>query len=286
VIIHNNKTLILFLHKWQSNLIRKGYKLSDQTLNILMLGDIIGNPGLEQMVLKLSSLKKKENIHFCIANGENSDEGFGITESIISKYKENGIDVITSGNHIWSNKNTDKLLENYDYLIRPANYPQAPGKGWCTLEYNHIQIGFVNLLGRYQMTPIDCPFQTLSKLLRTELKKASIIIVDFHAENSAEKQALAYYFDGKISLLAGTHTHVQSADEKILPKGTGYITDLGICGGLDSVIGMTKDTVITKILNQIVIPYTPSQENKKLQGIIANISLSNFETTHIKRFCI
>jgi len=265
---------------------KTGVVLSANKITILMLGDLIGAPGMKQAFIKLSELKKKEHIDLVIANGENVDDGFGITESNIIKLKEYGVDVITSGNHIWSNKDSEILLNNYDILLRPANYPSAPGKGWWLGQINSINIGVINLQGRYNMIPIDCPFQTLNKLLKTELKSAQIIIVDFHAESNAEKQALAYDFDGKISLFAGTHTHVQTADERILKKGTGYITDLGICGGTDSIIGMNKDKVLRKILNQIVIPYEPSDENSKLQGIIAEISLETKKTIKIKRINI
>jgi len=260
--------------------------LSDNKLNILMLGDLIGTPGISEMMLKLSNLKNKEKINFIIANGENSDNGFGITEANIKCYKDSGVDVITSGNHIWSNDNADRLLNDYDYLLRPANYPNASGKGWWVGEVNNAVIGVVNLIGRYHMIPVDCPFQALERLIKKELRKCDIIIVDFHAESVAEKKTLAYYFDGQISLMAGTHTHVLTADEMILPKGTGYITDLGLCGGLDSVIGMEKNDVIKKLINQNVIPFSTSTENTKLQGVIAKIDVDSRKTVDIKRLSI
>lgn len=260
--------------------------MSNAILNILMLGDLIGTPGISEVTLKLSQLKNREKINLVIANGENSDNGFGITELNIKSIKTSGVDVITSGNHIWSNDNAGKLLDEYDYLLRPANYPKAPGKGWWTGKINEINIGVVNLIGRHHMTPVDCPFQTLNKLLKNELKNCSIVIVDFHAESVAEKKTLAFDFDGKVSLIAGTHSHVQTADEIILPNGTGYITDLGMCGGINSVIGMEKEDVVKKMIDQTVIPYNPSNENPKLQGIIANIDLKTKKTNNIKRFNI
>lgn len=251
-----------------------------------MLGDVIGTPGLKEIFLKLEQVKKREHIHLAIVNGENSDEGFGITEQIISNLKEYGINVITSGNHIWSNSNAEWILDNYDYMLRPANYPNVAGKGYWIDTVNGIEIAVVNLMGRYFMTPIDCPFQTLNKLLNNQLKKCSIIIVDFHAEFVAEKKALAHEFDGRISLFAGTHTHVQSADEMILPKGTGYITDLGLCGSINSVIGMIKEDVIRKVITQTMIPYEPSTENCHMQGIVAQIDTETFKTVNIKRIDI
>jgi len=251
-----------------------------------MLGDIIGSPGIQQVYLKLAELKKKEKINFVIANCENSDDGFGITEENINSFKNYGIDVLTSGNHIWSNDNAADLLSKYEYVLRPANYPNAAGKGCWIGDIGGVSIGVVNLLSRYFMIPIDCPFQTLSKLLKNELKKCNIIIVDFHAEYYQEKMAFGYDFDGQVSLICGTHTHVQTADEMILPEGTGYITDIGLCGGLDSIIGMKKEEVIEKMVNQIVVPYIPSEENCVLQGIIAKIDTSAKKTLEIKRISI
>jgi 2',3'-cyclic-nucleotide 2'-phosphodiesterase len=257
--------------------------LHTDELNVLMLGDVIGSPGLKEVFLKMSELKKKEKIHLVIANGENADEGFGISEGIIKRFRESGIDVITSGNHIWAKEGADELLDKYDYLLRPANYPFVRGKGWWSGDVNGIKVGVVNVQGRYFMTPIDCPFQVLSKLLKNELRNCNVVIVDFHAEYVAEKKTFAHEFDGKVSLVAGTHTHVQTADETILPKGTGYITDLGICGGIDSIIGMRKEDVLKKVLNQEVVPYIPSKENTKLQGIVARIDPKEKRTISIKR---
>jgi len=260
--------------------------LSNKQLNVLMIGDIIGSPGIKEIFFKLPQFIKKENIDLVIVNGENSNDGFGITELNIKDFKKSGVNVITSGNHIWSNIDIDNLLENYNCLLRPANYPKASGKGWWKSEIKGSKVAVVNLLGRYQMIPVDCPFSVLDKLLKKELKDCDIIIVDFHAESVAEKKALAFDFDGRISLLAGTHTHVQTADEVILKKGTGYITDLGLCGGFDSVIGMIKEDVIKKLINQNIVPFKPSEENLKMQGITAHIDFETNKTIFIKRFSI
>lgn len=257
---------------------------SNNVINVLMIGDLIGAPGIEQVYFKLPQIIKKHNIDLTIANGENSDNGFGITEQIISQLKKSDIDVITSGNHIWSNNDAEKLLNEYDYLLRPHNYPDAAGKGYWLGEVAGVNIAIINLIGRYNMMPLDCPFQTLEKLLKRECKNSDIIIVDFHAELPTEKMALAYDFDGRISLLVGTHTHVQTADERLLPKGTGYITDLGMTGGIDSVIGMEKSSILMKIKKQINVPFVPSHENGKIQGIIAKINKSTKKTESIVRF--
>ena len=226
--------------------LQMGVILSTKELNVLMLGDAMGNPGLEDIFLKLPNLKKKEKIHLAIVNGENSNDGFGITEANIKSYRQAGIDVITSGNHIWATKDVEDLLTDFNFLLRPANYSEAVGKGYWIGEIEGVKVGVVNLIGRYYMIPIDCPFQTLNKLLKNELKNCQVIIVDFHAEFMNEKISLAFDFDGRVSLVAGTHTHCQTADEKILPKGTGYITDLGMCGGIDSVIGMDKSAALER----------------------------------------
>lgn len=261
----------------------KDYYLIKDQLNILLLGDLIGTPGIEQLFLKLPPLIKKEKIDFVIANGENSDNGFGITEDIIDKMKSYGVNVITSGNHIWSNEDASSLLEQTDYLLRPHNYYDSPGKGYWIGEVCGNEFAVVNLIGRYNMTPVDCPFQTLNKLLKKELKNCEIIIVDFHAESPVEKKALAFYFDGKITFIGGTHTHVQTADEFILKNGTGYITDIGMCGGINSVIGMEKKSILHKIKKQINIPYVPSVENEKMQGVLINVNTATRKTEKITR---
>ena len=183
-----------------------------------MLGDIIGNPGLEQIYAKLPQLLKKENINLAIANGENSDNGFGITDEIIHILMRQNINVITTGNHIWSNSDAEELLEEYPQLLRPHNYPEAPGKGYWIGTVQGLKVGVANLIGRYFMTPVDCPFQILGKLLKNELNKCDIILVDFHAELTQEKLALAHNFDGKITSL---QVHIRMSKQqtnKFSPK--------------------------------------------------------------------
>lgn len=260
--------------------------MNKKIMKILMLGDVIGTPGIEQLFIKLPQFIKKENIDFTIANGENSDNGFGITEDIIDKMKSYGVNVITSGNHIWSNHDAGTILSSYDYVLRPHNYYDAQGKGYWTGVVNDQPVAVVNLIGRYFMTPVDCPFQTLTKLLKKELKNYKIIIVDFHAEIMPEKKSLAFNFDGSVTFVAGTHTHVQTADEIILPNGTGYITDLGMCGGIDSIIGMEKKGILYKIKRQINVPYVPSLENERMQGIVISVDTETAKTVSVRRFSI
>ncbi|HBD93876.1 MAG TPA: metallophosphoesterase [Spirochaetia bacterium] len=266
------------------NIVLEGFILDMKIIKVLMLGDVIGNPGMEQLYIKLPQFIKKENIDLVIANGENSDNGFGITEEIIDRMRGFGVTVITSGNHIWSNQDAEALLNHYDFVLRPHNYYDSPGKGFWIGEVAGEKIAVVNLIGRYFITPVDCPFQILEKLLRKELRGIKNIIVDFHAEIMPEKKSLAYYFDGKVSFVAGTHTHVQTADDIILGNGTGYITDLGMCGGLDSVIGMEKKGILHKIRRNVNVPYVPSNENEKMQGIIIDLNLDTGKTESIQRF--
>lgn len=257
-----------------------------EKIKVLMLGDAIGTPGLEQIYIKLPAFLRENEPDLVIVNGENSDEGFGITEEIYEQLLDCGIDVVTSGNHIWSNADAGEILQRNSGLLRPHNYPDAPGKGWWRTSVNDVNIGVVNLIGRYFMIPVDCPFQTLENLLKNELSDCKIVIVDFHAEFMNEKKALAIDFDGKISFLAGTHTHVQTADEVIFRGGTGYITDIGMCGGIDSVIGMERSAILNKIKRQITQPYIPSMENGKMQGVFIEIDSETGKTLNIKRLSI
>jgi len=259
-------------------------------IKIIMLGDIIGNSGIEQVYVKLPEIKKREKIDLVVANGENSDNGFGITEDNIKIYKQCGIDVITSGNHIWSNFEINGLLQNYSYLLRPANYPEAEGRGYYIVDVDNTKIGVVNLIGRYYMTPVDCPFHTLNKLLRAELKGCDFVVVDFHAEFASEKFTLANDFDGKVTVVCGTHTHVQTADENILPNGTGYITDLGMCGVIDGIIGMDKDIILNKMLYRSFSTFVPAKESKtksgRMQGVLVSLDKETKKLIEIKRFSI
>lgn len=257
-----------------------------EKIKALLLGDAIGTPGLEQIYMKLPAVLRENEPDLVIVNGENSDDGFGITEEIYEQLLGCGIDAVTSGNHIWSNADAGEILQRNDALLRPHNYHDAPGKGWWRTSINNVNVGVVNLIGRYFMTPVDCPFQTLENLLKNELSDCKIVIVDFHAEFMNEKKALAIDFDGKISFVAGTHTHVQTADEVIFRNGTGYITDIGMCGGIDSVIGMERTAILNKIKRQITQPYVPSPENGRMQGVLIDIDCETGKTLNIKRLSI
>jgi len=218
-------------------------------LRILMLGDVIGKPGRDAVRALLPDLKQEKSIDFVICNGENTAGGYGITADTASELLESGVDVLTSGNHIWDKKEIIPLMDEGLPLIRPANYPDAPGKGYI----HQGGVTVVNLMGRVFMAALDCPFRTADTLLE-QLKQegqSKVIIVDFHAEATSEKQAMGWYLDGRVSAVLGTHTHVGTVDAKILPQGTAYLTDVGMTGPSDSVIGSDKEAVLERFLTSL-----------------------------------
>ena len=219
-------------------------------MKILMVGDIFGRAGRKTFAEITPKLKAEKNIDIVVANGENAAHGSGLTVSTFNELLSGGADIITSGNHIWSNKDILEIIDREPFLIRPANYPEGtPGKGFCIFPYRSKNIGVVNLLGRTFLAPMDCPFVCAEKIFEQIKTQCDIILVDFHAEATSEKISLGYFLDGKVTAVVGTHTHVQTADERILPKGTAYITDLGMVGILNSVIGLDIESVIEKFVS-------------------------------------
>lgn len=218
-------------------------------MRILMVGDIFGRAGRNFFCEITPKLKTEKNIDVVVANGENAAHGKGLTVATFNELLSGGADIITTGNHVWGNKEILEIIDREPFLLRPANYPEgAPGKGFCIFPYRAKNIGVINLLGRTFMQMMDCPFICAEKILEQIKNRCDIILVDFHAEATSEKISLGYFLDGKVTAVAGTHTHVQTADERILPEGTGYITDLGMTGILDSVIGMEIEPVVEKFL--------------------------------------
>ncbi|HCP23566.1 MAG: TIGR00282 family metallophosphoesterase [SAR202 cluster bacterium] len=218
-------------------------------MRILMIGDVIGKPGRQAVRALLPDLKREKSIDVVICNGENTAGGFGLTLDTASELLECGVDVLTSGNHIWDKREIYPYLDDGLPLIRPANYPDAPGRG-----YIHCgALTVVNLMGRVFMGAVDCPFRAADALL-TKLREENgnnVIIVDFHAEATSEKQAMGWYLDGRVSGVFGTHTHVGTVDARILPKGTAYLTDVGMTGPMDSVIGSDKNAVLERFLTSM-----------------------------------
>lgn len=212
-------------------------------MRILAIGDINGQDGREYIYNNLGRIRNKYKIDFCIANGENSADPNGITRDIASSLTSCGVDVITMGNHTFDNKESALVLEENSHIIRPLNYPpEAEGVGYSITDLGYARVAVINLIGRTGMSPADCPFHAVEKLLPK--LDAEVVVVDIHAEATSEKMAMAHFLDGKVSAVFGTHTHVQTADERILPRGTGFICDLGMTGVEDSILGVDKNIII------------------------------------------
>ena len=227
---------------------------------------------------------KRHRADVVMLNGENAADGFGLTEDLARQFFSLGVQVITSGNHIWQREDILPSLQKDVRILRPANYPsKVPGSGHTIVETGGRKIAVINLQGRHQMVPIDCPFQVGSALVDKVRKQTNLILVDFHAENAQEKEALAHYLDGRVSVVVGTHTHVQTGDEQLLPKGTAYITDLGICGPLDGVIGSVPSIAIQRQLTQIPLRNEIIDAPSHLQGVVCTIDTDTGKALSIVR---
>ena len=251
-------------------------------MKILLIGDIVGNSGVKKVKEIIPEYKKQNNIDFIIANGENSADGMGITLKIFEDLKKTGIDVVTMGNHTWGKKEIFNFI-NDEQIVRPANYPQGvPGVGYRIRECNGKKIAVINLMGRVDLNVLtENPFLKADEILNKIKDIADIIIVDFHAEATAEKIAMGYYLDGRVACVFGTHTHVQTADETILEKGTGYITDIGMTGPKKSVIGMDVSASVKRFTTTLPERYKVSEDkNIVLTGCILEI---NDETCRIEK---
>lgn len=221
-------------------------------MNILFIGDIYGNPGRKAVKEFVPQLRKELGIDFCIANGENCAAGSGITYIIAQELYKAGVDCITMGNHTWSKKEILNFIDSDSKIVRPANYPgKVPGRGYTVLKSNGKELAVLNLMGRVYMDSIDCPFLVADRELEEIKTHTKVVFVDMHAEATSEKSALAWYLDGRICCLAGTHTHVQTADERILPFGTALISDVGMTGPYDGIIGVDKQLVIERFITRM-----------------------------------
>ncbi len=257
------------------------------TVNILFIGDIMGQPGKYVLSSLLPSLRTRYEIDFVIANGENVAGGKGITPNLAAKLFSFGVNVITSGNHIWKNRDVFKIIDSESRLLRPLNFPKnVPGKGYGVFRIGDLpEIAVINLMGRLNLVNIDCPFRSIEYLLDTELdlKNVKIKILDFHAETSSEKIAMGWYLDGRVSAVLGTHTHVQTADETVLPKGTGYISDVGMTGSHDSVLGIDKDIIIRHFITQMPVQFKLSETNLKMKAVLLRVDSATGQTISIER---
>ncbi|MBI4644443.1 MAG: TIGR00282 family metallophosphoesterase [Deltaproteobacteria bacterium] len=242
-------------------------------MNVLFIGDVVGAPGRRALEELLPRVVDRHYIDLVIVNGENASGGLGITPQVADQLLGQGIDVLTSGNHIWKHKEIIPYLEATDRLIRPANYPpETPGRGYAIVETAAGEpAAVINLEGRVFMNPLECPFRTVDRVLAAIPREVKVILVDMHAEATSEKQAMGWHLDGRVSAVVGTHTHVQTADERILPGGAGYISDAGMTGPVDSVIGMKKEIILERFLSQLPQPFKVATQNIQLQGVILKI---------------
>lgn len=257
------------------------------TFRVLMLGDISGESGMGEVFLSLPSFIKKTKCDVVIANGENASGGFGLTLQDYDTLKRSGVDVITSGNHIWQKEEIFPLLDTQDDILRPLNYPEpCVGKGYTIKRKGDTTYAVINVQGRYDMYYTDDPYKRMESIVRTIRKTTPLIYVDCHAENTEEKEALSFFLDGSVTAFVGTHTHVQTRDEKILPKGTAYITDLGLTGVLGVVIGSDPEKAIQRQLTQIPLKSEVASGKAHTQGVMIDADKASGRALSIERFTL
>jgi metallophosphoesterase (TIGR00282 family) len=254
-------------------------------LKILFIGDIVGRPGRQVVREALPRLIDQHMIDLVIANGENAAAGFGLTPDVVSELFSLGIDVLTTGNHVWDKRDGLVCLEQEPALLRPANYPaEAPGHGSGVFKTPAgLSVAVVNLEGRVFMGNLDCPFRKADAILEELGSDQKIVFVDFHAEATSEKGALSAYLDGRVSAVVGTHTHVQTADERVLPGGTAFISDVGMSGARDSVIGIRKELSIQRFMTQMPVRYEIAKKDPVLCAVVVSIDESSGKATGIER---
>lgn len=255
-------------------------------MNILFIGDIVGRPGREILTRVLPQLKKDHAIDFVVANAENSSGGGGIIPKSYDEIMAAGCDVLTMGDHTWDKPEINTLWEKTERLVRPANFaPETPGRGWTIVRANNgIEVMVINLLGRtFMKYHVDCPFRALDNILNAHAGSVKIKLVDMHAETTSEKNAFGLFADGKVSSVVGTHTHVQTADERVLANGTAYITDLGMTGPHDSVIGQDKERIIARFWTGLPQKFNVAVNDPKVNGVVINIDELTGRAQSIKR---
>lgn len=251
-------------------------------ISVLLLGDVIGQPGRGIVAQYLSTLDPKPDL--IVANAENAAHGFGVTEKNLEELKAAGIQCFTGGNHTFDRKEIFEFIEREPLLLRPANYPKGtPGRGHCIVEAAGARVGILNLQGRVFMEPLESPFLVADQLIPELARETNLIIVDMHAEATAEKVAIGWYLDGRVSAVIGSHTHVQTADERILPGGTAYLTDMGCCGPADGVIGMERSTVFRRFINQLPSKLEIAPGPAMLNGAMLTLDVGTGKALSISR---
>ncbi len=254
-------------------------------MKIFFIGDIFARSGRILLTNHLLELKKTYEWDICIANAENAAGGKGINYNVASEIFDSGVDALTMGNHIWARKEIFNFIDSCQKMVRPANYPKGvPGKGRLIIEKNGIKTGILNLVGRiYMDPPTDCPFLTADREIAFLKQQCQVILVDFHAEATSEKIALGYYLDGRVSAVVGTHTHVQTADEKIMEKGTAYISDVGMTGPSEGIIGVDKKQILNKFINGLPCRFEPAKGGTFLNAVLITIDENTGKAIEIKR---
>ncbi len=242
-------------------------------MNLLFIGDIVGRPGRVAVQKLLKAIQQEYAIDFTVANGENAAGGNGITREVAEELYRGGVNCLTGGNHIWDQRQVFEFIDQDNKLIRPANYPAGtPGRGFTLLKGpNNCLIGVANFSGRVFMPPLDDPFQEANKVVKHLASQTKVIFIDIHAEATSEKIALGWFLDGRVSAVCGTHTHVQTADERVLPGGTAYISDVGMTGPRDSVLGVKTETIINKFLTQLPVRFEVAGGTVQLNGVVIEV---------------
>ena len=253
-------------------------------MNILMVGDVFGEPGRTALQKLLPRIRQQHAIDLAVVNVENAAGGFGVQPQHARAFLDQGVDVMTSGNHIWDKKEIVEYIGKENLLLRPANFPVGtPGVGYVTVKAGPHRVGVLNLMGRVFMNPIDCPFRKADEVLTELRRETPVILVDMHAEATSEVGALGWYLDGRVSAVVGTHRHVQTADQRLLPGGTAFITDVGMTGPVDSVIGVDKDIIIRRFLTQMPIRFEPAKGPAALRGVVITVDPETGRATSIQR---
>lgn len=257
----------------------------EKAVRILVLGDVVGNPGRHACISLIPRLRAERQIDLVIANVENIAGGSGITDATTRDLFLNGVDLMTSGDHAFRKKEAETLLSQTTKILRPANYPEmVPGKGSAIIQtFQGIKVGVINLMGRVFLKTVECPFQVARREIAKLKEHTDIILVDFHAEATSEKIAMGWFLDGSVSAVYGTHTHVQTADEQILPHGTGYVTDLGMCGPHRSVIGRSIDDALKMFLTQLPVKLNVAEEDARISGAVFDINRETGKTMQVCR---
>lgn len=252
-------------------------------MRILFIGDVVGRGGRDTLVSFLPKLKKKYQPTFTIVNGENAAAGRGITEKITKDFFEAGAQAITMGNHTWDNKEIFEFIDHESKLVRPANFPEGtPGLGYTVIRSNQLELAVVNLMGRTFLPATDCPFRKAEEIVNKLKQRTPFIFVDFHAEATSEKQAMGWFLDGKVSAVVGTHTHVQTGDGRILPQGTAYLTDVGMVGPQDSILGMETEAVLKKFLTQLPVRFEVASGRNQLNAVVIDLNSTTGKAVKIQ----